>query len=77
MYINFVCVLKVNIRHTDGQPITYIPNDRQTVTHTHTNRLCKRTDNHMQTDRRANTHTHQQTDSVGDYRGVVVDHFVS
>lgn len=70
MYINFVCVLKVNIRHTDGQTITYIPNDRQTVTHTQTDYANE------QTIRRANTHTHQQTDSVGDYRGVVVDHFV-
>lgn len=76
MYINFVCVLKVNIRHTDGQTITYIPNDRQTVTHTQTDYANEQTIICRQTEEQTHTHTHQQTDSVGDYRGVVVDHFV-
>lgn len=61
MYINFVCVLKVNIRHTDGQTITYIPNDRQTVTHTQTDYANEQTIICRQTDQQTHTHINRQT----------------
>lgn len=60
MYINFVCVLKVNIRHTDGQTITNIPNDRQTVTHTH--KQTMQTNRQSYADRPTSKHTHTSTD---------------